>query len=159
MTMQSTLVMDDEATPVFAWVLMLFTTLAGLLLVTAAFAATTKTDAPIDPAFCNQLVKHTPDADVAYQPGVDVNGNKVAPADLPGQPQMALPQKIQIPLTVNLAKSLNLNTASYPYTLLGQGTEVTLGTLTVDGDKVLFNDQEITDAQQDKLAVLCLHPK
>ena len=111
------------------------------------------------PAFCNALIKHTPDADVAYQPGVDVHGNAVTPADLPNQPQMKLPDKINIPLTLNLAKTLNLNISAYPYNQLGQGTEAQLGMLTVEGDKVLFNDQPISDEQQDKLAVLCLQPR
>ncbi len=110
------------------------------------------------PAFCNALVKHTPDADLAYQSGVDAEGNSVTPADLPGAPQMKIPDKINIPLTLNLAKALNLNTSSYPYNQLGQGTEAQLGMLTVDGDKVLFNGQPISDEQQDKLAVLCLQP-
>ena len=113
----------------------------------------------IDPALCNALVNATPDADVAYQPGVDVDGNAVAPADLPGPKQIKLPSKFQIPLTINLAKSLNLNTSSYPYNQLGTGTEATLGVLTVEGNKVSFNGQSLSDDQQDKLAVLCMQPR
>jgi hypothetical protein len=115
----------------------------------------------VDPSLCNALVKHTPDASVAYQPGVDVNGNAVAPADLPGQPQMKLPDQIKIPLTVNLAQTLNLNTSAYPFNQLGAGTEAVIGTLSVDtaSDKVLFNGQPISDTQQDKLAVLCMQPR
>jgi len=132
--------------------------LAVLLICCPCFEARAASS-KVDPTLCNALVKHTPDADVAYQPGVDVDGNPVAPADLPGSPQIKLPSKIQIPLTLNLAKTLNLNTSSYPYNQLGQGTEATLGVLTVEGDKVSFNGQDITDAQQDKLAVLCMQPK
>lgn len=133
----------------------LFLIIFGCLLAAPANAGEPKAD----PALCRALVKHTPDADVAYQPGVDVHGNPVAPADLPGQPQMQLPAKIQIPLTLNLAKTLNLNTSSYPYNQLGTGTEAQLGTLTVEGDKVSFNGQPLSDEQQDKLAVLCLQPR
>ena len=131
------------------------TLVVGLFFYAAAYAA----DTTLSPAFCNQLVKHTASADVAYQPGVDVHGNAVAPADLPGSPQMKLPDQMKIPLTVNLAKTLNLNTNAYPYNQLGQGTEAPLGTLTVEGDKVFFNGQPLNDAQQDQLAVLCLHPQ
>ena len=113
----------------------------------------------VDPALCRALVKNTPDADVAYKPGVDVNGNAVAPADLPGSQQIKLPSKINIPLTLNLAKTLNLNTSAYPYNQLGTGTEAQLGTLTVEGDKVSFNGQSLSDDQQDKLAALCAHSK
>ena len=36
----------------------------------------------VKPDDCAALVAHVPDDDVAYRPGVDVRGNKVAPADL-----------------------------------------------------------------------------
>lgn len=133
-----------------------FTLIAFLAGMSCACAANTPA---VDPSLCRALVKHTPDADVAYQPGVDVNGKPVAPADLPGQPQMKLPDKIQIPLTLNLAKTLNLNTSSYPYNQLGTGTEAQLGMLTVEGDRVTFNGQPISDDQQDRLAVLCMQPR
>lgn len=109
----------------------------------------------VDPALCNALVNYTPDASVAYQPGVDVNGHPVAPADLPG-PHMQLPAKIEIPLTLSLAKVLNLNTSNYPFNQLGPSTEVELGKLTVEGNRVLYNGQPLTDEQQNNLAVLCL---
>ncbi len=123
-------------------------------------AATSTTTGPaVDPKLCNALTKHTPSADVAYQSGVDANGKAVAPADVPGSPQMKLPDKINIPLTVNLAKTLNLDTSQYPYNTLGTGTEAWLGTLSVEGDKVTFNGQPLSDQQQDNLAVLCMKQK
>jgi hypothetical protein len=125
-----------------------------LLGATAAFAETPS----VDPALCRALVKHVPAADVAYQPGVDVHGKPVVPADVPGSPPMQLPDQIKIPLTLNLAKTLNLNTAAYPANQLGSGSEAQLGTLTVEGDRVSFNGQPISDTQQDRLAVLCLDP-
>ena len=130
-----------------------------MLVSTPAFAADKVADkVTVDPALCRALTKHVPDADVAYQPGVDVHGKKVAQADLDGGTQMALPDKINIPLTVSLAKVLNLDTAQYPYSQLGQGTEAQLGTITVEGQHVLFNGKPITDEQQDNLAVLCMQP-
>ena len=112
----------------------------------------------VDLALCNALVKHKPSADVEYQPGVDVRGNPVAPADLAGSPQIKLPDKIQIPLTLSLVKVLNLNTSQYPYNQFGPGTEAQLGSLEVEGDKVTFNGQPLSDEQQSNLAVLCMKP-
>lgn len=113
----------------------------------------------VDPRLCQALVQYTPSADVAYQPGVDVQGKPVAPADLPGgSPAMAVPDKINIPLTMNMAKLLNLNTTGFPNSALGAGTEAQLGTITVEGNKVSFNGQALTSDQQDKLAVLCMRP-
>ena len=41
---------------------------------------------------CQRLVRHVPAADVAYQPGVDVQGRPVAPADLGGGLDLGLPE-------------------------------------------------------------------
>jgi hypothetical protein len=38
----------------------------------------------VRPSGCVPLATHVPDADVAYQPGVDAYGRAVPPADLPG---------------------------------------------------------------------------
>jgi hypothetical protein len=110
----------------------------------------------IDAAFCRSLVKYTPDANVNYQPSVDAHGKAVAPADVPGAAQIQLPKALTIPLTVQLAKIINLNTSQYPYNQLGEGTEAQIGVLTVTGDHVLFNGQPISDEQQSNLAVLCM---
>ena len=133
-----------------------FLSSALCLLSSGSYAA--ENSPTIDPAVCRALTKHEPDANVNYQPGVDVHGKPVAPADLAGAQKMQLPQTITIPLTLQLAKVLNLNTNQYPYNQLGNSTEVQLGTFTVTGDKVLFNGQPISDTQQDNLAVLCMKP-
>ncbi|HEU0117671.1 MAG TPA: hypothetical protein VFR09_03480 [Alphaproteobacteria bacterium] len=110
-----------------------------------------------DAALCRALTKHTPSADTNYQPGTDVvNGKAVAPADVPGSPQMQLPSKIDIPLTLQLTKILNLNTSVAPFDKLGAGTEAQIGSLQVEGDKVSYNGQPLSDQQQDNLAVLCM---
>jgi len=127
----------------------------GLLFVPALADAAAKPS----PAFCNQLVNATPDADVAYQPGVDVNGNKVAPADLPSNNAIKLPDKIQIPLTVNLAQAAHFDTTQYPFNQLGAGSEGTIGTLTLEGNQVYFNGKPIDGDQQQRLAVLCMQPR
>lgn len=62
----------------------------------------TKTD-------CQRLLRHTPSADVAYKPGVDAKGRKVAPADLDGgaaaaMAQQMVPDVIEFPITVNPVK-------------------------------------------------------
>jgi hypothetical protein len=122
---------------------------------TSALAASSA----VDPALCRTVTQHTPKADVAYQSGVDVHGKPVASADLPDSPQMQLPDQVKIPLTFDLAKTLNLDTSAYPYNQFGKGTEVQLGELTVEGSTVMFNGKPITSAQQERLAVLCLKAK
>jgi hypothetical protein len=51
---------------------------------------------------CMALVRHHPSADATYQPGVDVHGKYVAPADLPaGNTTVTLPDKVQFDLKIN----------------------------------------------------------
>ena len=51
---------------------------------------------------CMTLVRHHPSADVTYQPGADVHGKYVAPADLPsGGAAFSLPDKVQFDLKIN----------------------------------------------------------
>ena len=51
---------------------------------------------------CNRLVNHQPAADVEYQSGVDVRGNAVVPADLPGSRfDFKLPENVSFDLALN----------------------------------------------------------
>ena len=111
----------------------------------------------LDPAFCQRLVKHTPDADVTYREGEDVHGKPVVPADLPNGYGAILPEIITIPLTAKLASFLQANGASFPLPALGQ-SDINLGTLSLRGNQVFLNEKPLSDAQQDNLAVLCLKP-
>jgi hypothetical protein len=108
----------------------------------------------IDRRACQQLVRHTPNADVTYQPGIDVHGRPVAPADLSGTNVLQLQDSFEIPLTVNLANRLRLQ-----HNKLGENSDIQIGTLTVKGQQIFYNGQPLNDEQQDSLAVLCLKPK
>jgi G:T/U-mismatch repair DNA glycosylase len=55
---------------------------------------------------CQRLVRHQARADVAYKPGVDVRGKKVAPADLAGSFQMVLPDVFEFNVTKDLTAYL-----------------------------------------------------
>ena len=123
---------------------------------TALAAAPAKS--ALDPNFCQQLVKHVPDADVAYQAGVDVRGKPVVPADLEDTNDFTLPQEITIPLTVDLMSFLNLDTTALPASAMKRN-DIQLGTLTVRGDKAYYNGNPLSGAQQDNLAVLCMRPR
>ncbi|MBB6251631.1 hypothetical protein [Nitrospirillum iridis] len=104
----------------------------------------------VDPAACQWAVRHEPAPDVAYQPGVDVNGDPVVPADLEGGPRLQVPQRIDIPLTARLASTLpQVAGVARPR------ADAYLGVLTVEGDQVLFNGQPLTDPAEEELAALC----
>lgn len=122
-----------------------------------AHAATAKPSPVIDDRFCQALVKHVPDADVAYQAGVDVHGKPVVPADLDGGHNGVLPQEFSIPLTADLMSFLNLDSSALPASAMKRN-DIALGTLTIRGDQVLYNGKPLTNTQQDNLSVLCLKP-
>ena len=128
-----------------------------VLLISATASLAFASESSVDPVLCKALTKHTPSADVAYQPGVDVHGKKVVPADLADQSAMEIPQRFDIPLTASMFKLLNLSTTNFPFNSMNR-TDINLGVLTVDGDQVLYNGQPLSGAQQENLAVLCLQP-
>jgi hypothetical protein len=71
---------------------------------------------------CQRLVKHTASADVAYTPGVDVNGKSVVPAhgDGPAPLEIELPKKIVIDFGIDLAGK---------YGILGTGEQTATTTI------------------------------
>jgi hypothetical protein len=80
--------------------------------------------ARLDPAVCRRLLADgdVPGAD--YVPGIDVDGNPVAPADLPQTPQWPDLQTLVVPLTLDLATVADLPA--------GVGADLPLFALTVD---------------------------
>ncbi len=128
------------------------------LLIAIPTLAIAATPPAVDPRLCQALVKHVPDANVNYQPGVDVRGKSVVPADLPGSPTLQVPSSITVPLTADLFSYLHFDPGTLPFKP-GTNTAINLGTLEVTGDHVTYNGQPITSDQQDNLAVLCLKPK
>ena len=83
---------------------MRFLTLLLCLLSLPAFAI----EVTYSHQMCRLLAEHTPRDDVAYQPGIDVNGKAVVPADLNGGSAFQLPETIKIPLSVDLAQEFGL---------------------------------------------------
>lgn len=103
-------------------------------------------------ADCSQLVKHVPAPDVAYTPGVDVDGNPVAPADLDGGYQVALPQTIVIPITVLLQERFGIPANSVLYK--GEAL-VGVAAVSLDGEEVIFNGQPLTSPEARALSAAC----
>lgn len=97
---------------------------------------------------CSRLVTHVASSDVSYRPGVDVNGNAVAPADLNPQPQISVPDVISIPVTIDLATNLGIDPNFLARPTVGEVQ------ITRDG-RVSFNGQPIGDSAQHELAKRC----
>ena len=98
---------------------------------------------------CARLVAHDPAGDVAYQPGVDVRGRDVAPAEL-NESAIELPDLLVIDLTVDLADRLGI--PADPDNFQG---ELDLGTVELRGERAYLNDKPIGDEAQAALAAQC----
>ena len=122
----------------------------GVLALLPISGAAAQTVAVTD-ADCAKIVNYTAPPGVAYQPGVDVYGRKVAPADLPSsQPQIG-----SGPITIDITADLHKYGVPASSPLLLPGAR--LGQITVDdnGRRVLFNGQPLGDSEEQAIAEAC----
>ena len=122
----------------------------ALILAAVAWAAPASAEIAISRKDCSRLVNHEPAPDVAYQPGVDVHGRPVAPADLGGGQQFQLPDVIYIPIEVLIQDKYGIpaNSVLYDATAL-------IGVVAVRGNQVYFEDQPLTDPEVAALEQAC----
>ncbi|HKP25973.1 MAG TPA: hypothetical protein VJV39_19040 [Dongiaceae bacterium] len=122
----------------------------ALVLAAVAWAAPASAEIAISRKDCSRLVNHEPAPDVTYQPGVDVHGRPVVPADLGGGQQIQLPDVIYIPIEVLVQDKYGIpaNSVLYDATAL-------VGVVAVRGNRVYFEDQELTDPEIAALEQAC----
>lgn len=103
-------------------------------------------DESMVPPECRLLPDHKPDSGTAYQPGVDVHGKAVVPADINAVPSGFAGETVIVPITVNLVK--RINSVDIP----GLKLEGNLGYLEIHPDgRVSHNGQDWTS----QVHVLC----
>lgn len=102
-------------------------------------------------AECRLLARHMPAADVAYQPGVDVRGRRVVPADASPHGQIATPQQVALDVSIPLRALL-----FEPQRRLAEA-EVQVGRLAVDlaSNELVFNGRPLTDPELAHLVAAC----
>ena len=124
----------------------------SMLILWGSTAAATAHTVQISEQDCSDLARHVASADVNYQPGVDVDGNAVAPADLNGAGQIRAPDMITIPLTLDLASRLGIPAEGNADFL----ARPVIGDVVVTSDgRVTFNDTPLTSDAQHELALKC----
>ena len=102
---------------------------------------------------------YQPPPGVNYQPGVDVNGKPVAPADLPGSTGYQLPQTLTLDLKIPFARLLGSRTPPR----MGQA-EVGLGKMTLDiaSGRLSLDGAPVMPEAEDAVILACqekLRPK
>ena len=104
---------------------------------------------------CDSITAYEPASDVAYHPGVDVDGNPVAPADLDGGSGSILGPDHEYSVDVALPLSDVTDTTHGSGAERVADSDVNIGKVTVRDGKVYFNGQLISDERAHALAEAC----
>ncbi len=101
---------------------------------------------------CELAVRYAPPPDVAYKPGVDVNGRPVAPADLDGDHRLKLRESIPVIISDDLRKQFGLPDDS---PLFDANVFVGIVELRLSDRRLTFNGVELSDREASALAAMC----
>jgi len=126
------------------------TTLGFLLAIGVIYGARALTYSISVPE-CASLVVHSPSADVAYRPGIDAEGRRVAPADLGGGTSIDAPKRLEIPITVDLQKRLGIPADPN----LFQTQNFSVGTVVWENGRASFNGVPLQNEQMAALVAYC----
>ncbi len=137
------------ARPVIGLILLL----SALASLTPAARAAEGVTLKVTGADCRRLVAHVPDPGVAYQPGVDVRGRPVVPADLGGAPRLKLPEEIEVPVTLEMLARYGLPANSKLYKL--DDTLIGIARIRVRDGRAWFNGEPLGSAEEHALTEAC----
>ncbi len=131
---------------------------ALLALVLAAVPAAPRAETiTVTAQTCAALAQYVPAPDVAYRPGVDVDGKQVAPADLGGAPALEVPADITVAITVEIARVLGI--PAFPDPARPQDDlykpEAGIGVVTYRDGRFAFNGRPLQPDAEAALAALC----
>jgi hypothetical protein len=97
---------------------------------------------------CSRVTIHRPSADVQYQPGVDVYGRSVAPADLGGS-SITIPDQIDINIGIKLDEKYGLGSGGF------YSSDASIGKVTVKDGAMYWNGKRMDEGDQHALAEAC----
>ena len=98
---------------------------------------------------CSRVTIHRPSADVQYQPGVDVYGRSVAPADLGGGSSITIPDQIDINIGIKLDEKYGLGSGGF------YSSDASIGKVTVKDGAMYWNGKRMDEVDQHALAEAC----
>lgn len=102
---------------------------------------------------CATLRAHVAMPGVAYEPGVDVRGKPVAPADLPGGAGIELPEFVHIPITIDLEARFGIPATS---DLFKAEAYVGSARVSLRDGRAWFNGKALSSEEQHALSRLCM---
>ena len=101
-------------------------------------------------ADCRNVVAHSPDASVAYTPGVTADGRAVAPANLGGGYAVKPPESFSMDINIDLQERFGLPATKGQY--MG---EIKAGKVEIKNGKAFYNGQELATGAQNEVARAC----
>ncbi|MEX1146990.1 MAG: hypothetical protein WEB93_01285 [Sphingomonadales bacterium] len=102
---------------------------------------------------CRLLENHQPDADVTYQPGVDVRGRPVAPADVEAYPEWdGVARNVTFAVVLDLEDRIGAGEEGQDRPVTGEGV---LGFVDVRDGVVTFNGQSLTPPAINAVSEAC----
>jgi len=101
---------------------------------------------------CELAVRYVPPPGVAYQPGVDVNGRPVVPADIDEEHRLKLRESIPVIISDDLRKQFGLPDDS---PLFDANAFVGIVELRLSDHRLTFNGVELSDREASALAAMC----
>ncbi len=125
---------------------------AALAIIAASTSRAAERTIAIARSDCELAVRYVPPPGVAYQPGVDVNGRPVAPADLDDGRRLQLPDSIPVVITDDLRKQFGLPDDS---PLFDANAFVGIVELRLSDRRLTFNGVELSDREANALAAMC----
>ncbi|MDH3594157.1 MAG: hypothetical protein OEU09_20180 [Rhodospirillales bacterium] len=122
----------------------------SLLLVAATPASAADAILRMTQGDCKRLVAHRPAPGVAYQPGIDVRGHAVAPAEPEGDTPLQPYEILLIPIELDLFERLGSDPGRPAVE-----ARVLIGTIELRDGRAYFNGRPLEDAGEAKLAAKC----
>ena len=129
---------------------MRFLPLIALALAAVGWTAAARAEVAISRQDCERLGRHEPAPDVAYQPGVDVHGKPVVPADLDGGAPIQLPDVIYIPIEVLVQDRFHIPANSVLFNATAE-----VGVAELRGNQVYYQGQLLSDPEEAALEAAC----
>ncbi len=110
---------------------------------------------------CARITAHVPAPDVAYRPGVDADGNPVAPADLAEQPRLDIDAETVV-VDIDLPIRAFTGTPGDSGAFTGAGGEIDrfdatarIGVVTIENGIVSFDGQPLSAPDLERIAAAC----
>jgi hypothetical protein len=127
-------------------------TIAALAIIAGTTSRAAERTIAIARSDCELAVRYVAPAGVVYQPGVDVKGRPVAPADLDDDQRPQLPESIPVVITDDLRKRFGLPHHS---PLFDADALIGIVELRLSDGRLTFNGVELGDREADALAAMC----